>query len=117
MISAPARRFIVIVLAYLGPLAVIPLWIARTDADVQWHARQGMLLFACEVVVFLALTSLTGLTVVSNLVGGIAIGVLAWVAWVAVLAVHFTAILAALNDRRLSVPLVSALASRRTWRR
>lgn len=109
---APARRFVAIVLAYLGPLAVIPLLTARTDADVQWHARQGLLLFVCEAVVFLALTSLTGLTVLSNLAGGIAIGVLAWAAWMAVLAVHLTAILAALNDRRLSVPLVSALASR-----
>lgn len=113
MITSPARRFVAIVLAYLGPLAVIPLLTARTDADVQWHARQGILLFACEAGVFLALASLTGLTVLSNLVGGVAIGVLARVAWIAVLAIHLTAILAALNDRRLSVPVVSALASRR----
>lgn len=112
VLSAPAQRFVAIVLAYLGPLAVIPLVVVRTDADVQWHARQGLLLFACEAGVFLVLTSLTGLTVLSSLAGGIAIGALTWVAWIAVLALHLMAILAGLEDRRLSVPLVSALVSR-----
>jgi uncharacterized membrane protein len=40
------------VLAYLGPLVLVPLLAAKDDAFAQFHARQGILIFAVEVIVY-----------------------------------------------------------------
>ena len=40
------------VLAYLGPLVLIPLLIARTSPQVQLHLKQGIVLLLGEFIVF-----------------------------------------------------------------
>src|SRR5512135_1492660 len=40
-----------LVLSYLGLLALIPLLAERNDREVQWHARNGLLLFLAFAVV------------------------------------------------------------------
>lgn len=115
MTLAPARRFPLLVLAYLGPLAVIPLflsWGARGDADVQWHARHGLLLVVLEAAVLGALAAVASITALSNLGGGIALGVLTWIGWLAALALQLAAILAAANGRRLQVPYVTGMVDK-----
>lgn len=112
MTLAPARRFPMIVFAYLGPLAVIPLMAARRDAEVLWHAHQGLLLAAVEILVLGALAAATGLTALSSLAGGITLGAIAWLAWICTLAVQLAGMLAALNGGRLTLPVVSSLATR-----
>ena len=54
--SAPASdRTIMLVLSYLGILALIPLLVKKDDKEVQWHAKNGLALtiawFAVWVVV------------------------------------------------------------------
>lgn len=39
--------------AYVGPLFVFPLLMKQTSAFVQFHAKQGMLLFGVEAIFFL----------------------------------------------------------------
>ncbi len=39
-------RGVMIVLAYLWPLALVPLLIEKHDAEVQWHAKHGIVLMA-----------------------------------------------------------------------
>ena len=127
MTPLPARRFPWLVLAYLGPLAIVALiatqvsalWTppAATTSDddrtaVAWHAWQGFLLAVIETLVLGALTLLAGYTVLSHAGAGITLGVLAWLVWVVVLGVHLAAIVAAINDRRLELPLLGTLASR-----
>lgn len=111
MTPPPARRFPLLVLAYLGPLALVPLVAARHDADVQWHARQGLMLLLMELVVFGALLAATGLTILSSLAGGFVVASVTWLLWVATLLLHLAGIVLALNGERLRVPLVSRLAS------
>jgi len=100
------------VLAYLGPLALVPLVAARHDADVQWHARQGLMLLLVELVLFGALLATTGLTILSSLTGGLVVASVTWLLWVAALLLHLAGIVMALNGERLHVPLISWLASR-----
>jgi uncharacterized membrane protein len=107
-----ARRFPLLVLAYLGPTAIIPLVANGGDREIRWHAWHGLLLVVIEVAVIGGLTAVAGLTALSNLAGGITLGVIAWIAWVTALAVQLTAMLTALNGGRLGVPLISALATR-----
>ena len=39
-----------IVLAYLWPLALVPLLVEKHDAEVQWHAKHGIVLMVAELV-------------------------------------------------------------------
>src|SRR5205823_3807031 len=54
--GAPAPnsdRTIMLVLSYLGILCLIPLLMKKDDPEVQWHAKNGTVLFGAEVVVFI----------------------------------------------------------------
>ena len=52
--SASPNRGVMIVLAYLWPLALVPLLVEKRDPDVQWHAKHGIVLMVAEIVVFAA---------------------------------------------------------------
>lgn len=48
--SANPNRGLMLVLAYLGPLAIIPFAIEKNDPDVQWHAKHGLVIFVAELI-------------------------------------------------------------------
>jgi hypothetical protein len=110
--SSPSTRDLMIVLAYLGPLAVVP-WLAdKDDAGVQWHAKHGLVLLAAEV---LFMSSMTLVLAAASYVWfplGCAVSFAVLVAWLVIFVVHVAAILAALNGRRLVVPGISRYADR-----
>ena len=103
-----------LVLAYLWPLALVPLIASRDDGDVSWHARHGLLLMAAELPILVVLTGLTALTGLANYGLGVAVGLVLFLAWVAVLGVQLIAILYALNGNRLAVPGITRLADKLT---
>jgi uncharacterized membrane protein len=47
-----------LVLAYLGPLAIIPLVTEKNDREVQWHAKHGLVLFVAEIALIVVLSIL-----------------------------------------------------------
>ena len=48
--TAPGSdRTIFLVLSYLGILCLIPLFVKKDDAEVQWHAKNGTVLFLAEI--------------------------------------------------------------------
>src|SRR3954468_6829591 len=53
--TASPNRGIMLVLAYLGPLAVIPLVVEKNDPEVQWHAKHGLVLFVAEIILWVVL--------------------------------------------------------------
>lgn len=106
MISASWRR----VLAYLGPLSVIPLVEARGDDDAHWHARQGLVLLVVELVMLATCAIGAGTTVLSNASAGIVLLLGLWLLWAAIVALHLVAMVVALNGGRLRVPGVSRVA-------
>src|ERR1041385_1164976 len=58
--AAPSpNRGVMIVLAYLWPLALVPLLLEKHDADVQWHAKHGIVLMIAELVLFFAYVTMT----------------------------------------------------------
>lgn len=114
MTLSPARRFLLIVLAYFGPFAVIPLVLtrgAKGDADVRWHAWHGLLFASIAVLLVGTMTALTGRTALSNIPGGITLGLVTWLAWTAALVVQFAAMVAGLAGSRVTLPVVGSLAS------
>ena len=101
-----------LVLAYMWPLALIPLFLTEDDGEVQWHAKHGLVLMAAELALLLGLSILMQLLMVVTF----GVGCLASIAfvflWAGVLALHVFAIVRALNGYRLVIPGVSEYASR-----
>ena len=101
-----------IVLAYLWPLALVPLFVERQDSEIQWHAKHGIVLMVAELVLLFAYILMTTLISLSSLgLGGILVLLLMF-AWVAILALHVLAIVKGVNGGRLMVPGISAYADR-----
>jgi uncharacterized membrane protein len=106
--GASQNRGLMLALAYLGPLALIPLVTEKDDPEVQWHAKHGLVLFVAEVVLWIVL--------------GIFIHVIPFLACAAVmffpllgLAIfifHIYLILQAQKGQRVMVPGLSDFANR-----
>ena len=101
-----------IVLAYLWPLALIPLLIDKQDAEVQWHARHGIVLAIAELILLFAYIIATSLVGFRTLGLGCVLTLFLIFAWIAVLAVHVVAIVKGISGARLIVPGLSAYANR-----
>jgi uncharacterized membrane protein len=99
-----------IVLAYLGILAVIPLVAEKDDKEVQWHAKHGLVLLAAEIALFILLGIVGAMATFMHLgCGGC---VLQWIASVAVFVLHIMAIVKGVNGQRLIIPGLSEYADR-----
>ena len=98
-----------IVLSYLGPLAVIPFFLADDD-DLRWHALYGLLLFGFEVVVWIAFQGFFGL--VAFLDFGCTGCLFHGAYTLFLLGLHIACIVQGLNGKRLRVPGVADLADR-----
>jgi hypothetical protein len=116
MVDRPADairdRGLMILLAYLWPLALVPLFMTRDDPEVQWHARHGLALTAAEVLGLVALIAVIALGALASLVIGFMLGVFIVAAAIAILGLHALAIVKGLNGRRLYVPGISDLVNR-----
>src|SRR6201989_1283413 len=114
--EASPNRGVMIVLAYLWPLAVVPLLLEKHDPDVQWHARHGLALMVAElflIVVYFAVASVVslaslglGLVPMLVLVRG-RVGL-----WVGILVIPVVAIVKGAGGSRLTLPFVTAYAGR-----
>ncbi len=106
--TASPNRTIMLVLAYLGPLAVIPLVVEKNDPEVQWHAKHGLVLFVAEIILWVVL--------------GVVIHIIPFLACLALMAFpllglvimlfHIFLIIKATNGQRILVPGISEFADR-----
>ena len=112
MPDSSSNRGVMIVLAYLWPLAIVPLLLERDDADVQWHAKHGLVLLAAELLLLIGLAVLTSLVSLATFVFGCALSMFVILIWVAILGVHIVAIIKAMGGTRLIIPGISEYANR-----
>jgi uncharacterized membrane protein len=111
----PSDKTAMLILSYLGLLALIPLLVEKEDRNVQWHAKHGLVLFAAAFVLSIVLWILTGvITMVPGL--GCLVGLISFFAgmglWVGYLIVIVMGIMKALKGERFMVPGVSEYANR-----
>ncbi|KAA0252400.1 DUF4870 domain-containing protein [Acidobacteria bacterium ACD] len=93
-----------LVLSYLGLLALVPLLVEKNDREVQWHAKHGLVLTVLFVAVFVALN------VMSVVIGFFwLLSPLVWLLW---LVVTVLAIVKALDGKRFLIPGISELADK-----
>jgi uncharacterized membrane protein len=105
--SVSQNRNIMIVLAYLGPLFLVPLLVEKDDKEVQWHAKNGMCLFLASIVVWLAFFVLS--LVVAAIAGPLAclIHVIYLFVILGILVLAIMCIVKGINGQRLVIPFVS----------
>jgi uncharacterized membrane protein len=106
------NRSVMIVLAYLWVLALIPLVVEKQDAEVQWHAKHGLVLTVAELVLLFAYVLVTSIVSLATFGLGCVLSLLLVFAWIGILALHVVAILKGVNGGRLIVPGVSEYADR-----
>jgi len=99
----PSDQTAMLILAYLGILALIPLLVEKEDSEVQWHAKHGLTLMVGWVVLSVAIAILAGIPFVGAFLGCAVMPFL----WLVILIVHIVAIVKALKGERLIVPVIS----------
>jgi len=106
------NRAMMIVLAYLWVLAFIPLLVEKQDAEVQWHAKHGLVLMAAELVLIIAYILMTSIISLATFGLGCVLVLLLVFAWIGILGLHVAAILKGVNGGRLLIPGISEYAER-----
>ena len=104
------NRNLMIVLSYLGLLALIPLLVEKEDREVQWHAKHGLVLMVAEIILFVVLTIFQSVT--ASIDCGITGCLLHSVAWLIIMVVHILAIVKGINGQRLIIPGLSDFANK-----
>ncbi len=100
------NRTIMIILAYLGILALIPLLAEKDDQEVQWHAKHGLVLMVAWTVLMVVLSFASTIPVLGWFLGcGLVLVPLV------ILGFHVYLILQALQGTRVNVPLITDFAN------
>jgi uncharacterized membrane protein len=110
--GASPNRGVMIVLAYLWPLALVPLLVEKNDPEVQWHAKHGLVLMIAELILLFGYIMMTSIVSLATLGLGCVLSLFLVFGWVAVLALHVVAILKGVNGSRLIIPGLSDYANR-----
>ena len=106
------NRTVMIILSYLGLLALIPFLIEKDDKEVQWHAKHGLVLVVAEIALCIALgLVMTVLGFISHGIG--CIGIFFWpIISLGILVIHVLCIVKGVNGQRFIIPGVSQFADR-----
>ncbi len=89
-----------LVLAYLGIFAVIPLVVEKNDPEVQWHAKHGLVLLVAEIFLFLVIGVLHFIPFLGWILGCLMFAVLP----LAIFVLHIFCIYKAINGQRFLIP-------------
>jgi uncharacterized membrane protein len=111
-VEVSPNRGVMIVLAYLWPLALVPLLLEKRDPEVQWHAKHGLVLMLAELLLLVGYVVVTSLVSLATLGLGCVLTILLVFGWMAILALHVVAILKGVNGTRLILPGLSHYADR-----
>lgn len=98
---AKSDKTLMLVLAYFGLLALIPLFLEKDDKEVQWHAKYGLVLFITWFVAYVVIGTLNVVPVV-----GCFFGILLFVLSLAIFVIHIIAIVQAISGKRFEIPVL-----------
>lgn len=107
--SGDSDRTIMLVLSYLGLLALIPLLVKKEDREVQWHAKNGLALFVAYIIIIIAWTVLNNFLPASI---GCALSFVNCGLWIGYLAICILAIMKAVKGERFRIPVISEFADK-----
>ena len=104
-----SNRNVMILLSYLWLLALIPLVVEKQDREVQWHAKNGLVLTVAELIFWVAFQIVT--FVLGSFLGCI-LAIFAPIVALGIIVLHIFAIIKGINGQRLIVPGISVYADR-----
>jgi uncharacterized membrane protein len=88
------------IISYIGALCLIPLFTGTKDEFAKFHAKQGLVLFAGEVVTWIVIGLIPILWFLGNILG---------VLW---LVLSIIGIMNVINKRKKEIPLVGKFADK-----
>jgi len=106
--QASANRTVMLILSYLGILALVPLLVEKDDPEVQWHAKQGLVLLGSWIILHIVLATLYSFPFLGVFLGCAVAPLL----WLVILVVHIVAMIKALEGKRLIIPVISDYADK-----
>ena len=104
-------RTLMVVLSYLWILALIPLLAKKEDREVQWHAKNGLVLLGVEIALWILFTIL-GFVMPQGLGLGCGMATVQCAIWIAFLVVRVIAIVKGVGGQRFRLPVVSDMADK-----
>ena len=110
--GAPAPnsdRTIMLVLSYLGILCLIPLLMKKDDPEVQWHAKNGTVLFGAEVVFVIVRIMLIFIHIPFL---GCGLVVISCAIWIGFLALSIICIMKSIKGERFRIPILTDIAEK-----
>ncbi len=99
------NRTLMIILAYLGPFALIPFLAEKDDQDIQWHAKHGLVLFGADIVISIILTIVSTVTACVGCLVTLPV-------WIIVAVVHIVCMVKGVNRERFLIPGLSDFADK-----
>jgi|SRR5687767_6691069 len=105
--SSSGDRNLMLVLSYLWLASLIPLFTKKDDAEIQWHAKNGLALAVADIVANIVLYIISNIPVLGcgALIGYCVVGI----GYVVLIIV---CIMKAVNGQRLRIPLVTDMAEK-----
>ena len=97
-----------LILAYLGIFALIPLLVEKEDSEVQWHAKHGLVLLISWIVLAMVVAMLGQMPVVGGVLGCAVAPFL----WLVLCIVQIVGMVKALRGERMIIPGISDYADR-----
>lgn len=107
--STSSDRTLMLVLSYLGILALIPLITKKEDREIQWHAKNGLAITVAWIVFWILYSVMQYFMPSSIGCAMSAIGCVLSLGWIIIAIVG---IMKALKGERLRIPMVSDFADK-----
>jgi len=102
---------IMAILSYLSILCLIPLFTKKDNEFVYYHAKQGLVLFGFEAIVYIVLRLLLSSLAYSLLFGLLGVlGILSTVLDFAFLALSILGIVNVIQNKKTALPLIGKIA-------
>jgi len=94
-------------IGYLGILFLVPLLVKKDSPFAQYHAKQGMILFIADVILWF----------VAFIIGVATLGIgfyLSWIIWLLIIVWTILGIVNALNGKMQPLPIIGKMAE--SWK-
>ena len=108
--GSSSDRTLMLVLSYIGLLALSPLLLKKDDREVQWHAKNGLALLVAELVVWVVFW-IIGYAMRSTVLG-CGLATIQCAVWLGFLVVRILAIVKGVGGQRFRIPVVSDFADK-----
>ncbi len=102
-------RTLFLVLSYVWLLSLIPLFVKKEDREIQWHAKNGLVLFGAEVVWVIIQTAISFAHIPML---GCVTGIVGCIIWIGFIALSIVCIVKAVNGQRFRIPMLTDMAEK-----